>query len=300
MSHNALNRSNASNTAAPDSRPKTLYISDLDGTLLNEQSAVSPVSKALLSRLISVNGALFTVATARTQATVTKLMEGIPAILPYIVMNGAGMWHAADEHYTTRSPIPEQTVHQIVAIYERRGIHPFVYRDHRGVIRAHHYTELTPTEKAFMAERTGTPYKQFVINDDPYRTDGDNALIIFSTNSFDRLEEVYHDILDAQIPCHAVCYHDIFNIRDGILEVYAPGVTKAAAVAALKKRTHAGRLVVFGDNLNDREMMALADHSVAVENAVPELKELASEVIGSNTADSVVKWIEQDIIQHAE
>lgn len=282
------------------SHKTTLYVSDLDGTLLNEQSVVSPVSKALLTRLITVNGALFTVATARTQATVTKLLEGIPAILPYIVMNGAGMWHAADEHYTHRSTIPEPTVQQIVAIYERRGIHPFVYRDHRGVIKAHHYTDLTSTEKAFIAERTGTPYKHFVINNDPYRTDGDNALIIFSTNSFARLEEVYHDILEARIPCHAVCYHDIFNIRDGILEVYAPGVTKAAAIAALKKRTRADRLVVFGDNLNDREMMALADHSVAVENAVPELKAIASEVIGPNTADSVVKWIEQDIIRGAE
>lgn len=288
---------NTADTTTTNNRPKTLYISDLDGTLLNEQSAVSPASKALLSRLITVDGALFTVATARTQATVTKLMEGIPAILPYIVMNGAGMWHAADEHYTSRSPIAEQTVQQIVTIYEHRGIHPFVYRDHKGIIEAHHYTELTPTEKAFIAQRTGTPYKHFVIDDDPYRTTGDNALIIFSTNDFSRLEEVYHDILDAGIPCHAVCYHDIFNIRDGILEVYAPGVTKAAAVAALKKRTNAGRLVVFGDNLNDREMMALADHSVAVENAVPELKEIASEVIGPNSADSVAKWIEQDIKQ---
>ena len=38
-------------------------------------------------------------------------------------------------------------------------------------------------------------------------------------------------------------------------------------------------------------MMQAADYSVAVENAFPEVKAAASEVIGPNTADSVARWI---------
>ncbi len=56
-------------------------------------------------------------------------------------------------------------------------------------------------------------------------------------------------------------------------------------------------MVVFGDNLNDIAMLQAADYSVAVENAFPEVKAIASEVIGPNTAHSVAHWIEADLIQ---
>ena len=54
---------------------KTLYVSDLDGTLLDNTSRVSPATSAMLNETIA-GGALFTVATARTPATVQPLLQG--------------------------------------------------------------------------------------------------------------------------------------------------------------------------------------------------------------------------------
>lgn len=42
-----------------------------------------------------------------------------------------------------------------------------------------------------------------------------------------------------------------------------------------------------------REMFELADESYAVENAVPELKELATGIIWSNDADGVARGLEK-------
>lgn len=50
-------------------------------------------------------------------------------------------------------------------------------------------------------------------------------------------------------------------------------------------------LTVFGDNANDIKMFKLAGKAIAVNNATQELKSYASEVIGSNEEDSVVKYI---------
>jgi Cof subfamily protein (haloacid dehalogenase superfamily) len=47
----------------------------------------------------------------------------------------------------------------------------------------------------------------------------------------------------------------------------------------------------FGDGMNDLEMFKMADEAYAVENAVPELKALATAVIGSNDEDAVAKWL---------
>ena len=56
----------------------------------------------------------------------------------------------------------------------------------------------------------------------------------------------------------------------------------------------ADRLTVFGDNLNDIPMMQVADCAIAVENALPEVKAVAHEIIGPNTSDSVARYILKD------
>ena len=107
------------------------------------------------------------------------------------------------------------------------------------------------------------------------------------------LKEVYDEIL-ATVDCSPVCYHDIFDPEQGILEVYSAGTDKAHAITTLAREVGADRIVVFGDNRNDLPMMAIAHHSVAVANAVPEVLAQAHEVIGPNTEHSVARWIEED------
>ena len=51
------------------------------------------------------------------------------------------------------------------------------------------------------------------------------------------------------------------------------------------------RLVVFGDGVNDIDMFEIADEAYAVENAVDELKEIATGVIACNDEDGVAKWL---------
>ena len=64
-----------------------LFVTDLDGTLLNSNKEVSDYSAETLNMLIDkdVN---FTVATARTPATVVELLEKINLRLPAVLMNG--------------------------------------------------------------------------------------------------------------------------------------------------------------------------------------------------------------------
>lgn len=274
---------------------RTLYITDLDGTLLNSDSRVSERSKAILSDLVTRHNILFSIATARTPATAVELMSGVPTRIPLIVMAGAAMWDTALGEYVNTVPIPEESVQRLCTAYEAHGVHPFVYRNHHGVLHAYHHTSIDDDERHFMGERTSSPYKRFVVAAEPYSASTAPTLLIFAMNRFKLLDAVQRDIIAARIPCHSVCYHDIFNHDNGILEVYAPGVTKAAAVTRLKEQTGADRLVVFGDNLNDREMMQAADYSVAVENAFDEVKAIADETIEANTADSVARWIAADV-----
>ena len=52
-----------------------------------------------------------------------------------------------------------------------------------------------------------------------------------------------------------------------------------------------GRIISFGDAVNDIPMFDISDECYAVENAVDEVKAAATGIIGSNEEDGVAKWL---------
>ena len=66
---------------------KILYISDLDGTLLQSDQTISAFSAETLNALIR-NGLLFSYATARSYATASKVTSNLQLCIPVIVFNG--------------------------------------------------------------------------------------------------------------------------------------------------------------------------------------------------------------------
>ena len=73
---------------------KTLFISDLDGTLLNQNDALSQKTIAIIRRL-QEEGMYFTYATARSYATASIVAKGLVPSVPVILYNGATMIDAA-------------------------------------------------------------------------------------------------------------------------------------------------------------------------------------------------------------
>ena len=275
----------------------TLYVSDLDGTLLGEDSQLSAVTVATLNRIIGELGGLFTVATARTPATVVPLMQQVHARLPFIVIGGSAMWNPVSMSYEHTRGIDYMTVNAVADVFDRRGAHPFIYRRHgKNLLHTHHYGPLSPQEERFIAERQHLPLKQFFLDDRDFRHSDDEALLIFSMNKYAVLKSIADDLRTSVPTCSVMVYHDIFDESEGYLEIFSAGTSKAAAIGDLARQLGAGRVVVFGDNRNDIAMMQAADFSVAVDNAFTEVKSVASEVIGPNTVDSGARWIETELL----
>ena len=275
---------------------KTLYVSDLDGTLLDNSSQLSAGTVATLNRVIGELGGLFTVATARTPATVVPLMQEVHAQLPFIVIGGSAMWNPVTGGYEHTHGIDDKTVNAVADVFDGHHSHPFIYRRHGdNMLQAHHYGPLTDQEARFIEARQHLPLKRFFLDDIGYRHSKDEALLIFSLNKYAVLKAIAEDLKASVNTCSVMLYHDIFDESEGYLEIFTAGTSKAAAIRNLAHEVGAGRIVVFGDNRNDIAMMQAADHSVAVGNAFPEVKAAASEVIGPNTADSVARWIEKEL-----
>lgn len=275
---------------------KTLYISDLDGTLLNSDSEVSSRSARIISEL-TARGALISVATARTPASVVPLMHHAATTPPFIVMTGAALWLRHEAAYADPVFMSPELLDNVLETLDRSGLNPFIYAldPDDGLLHVYHSMEMNRKENQFYQERRALPLKKFHIGDPLPSRLHDRVILVYTTGPADSIYAAAALLDKPGMPsCSVSAYPDIFDPSTALIEVFAPTVSKADAVLRLKKVLRADRLVVFGDNLNDLSMMEVADLAVAVDNARPEVRDNADIVIGSNNDDSVARFIAAD------
>lgn len=276
---------------------KTLYISDLDGTLLGNDSRISEFSAKTISELTE-KGALITVATARTPATVQVLMQQTLTAPPAIVMTGAAMWSRTELRFIEPKFMSGETAAKIKSIMELENVNPFIYcldADSKH-LSVYHPMAMNHKEQAFYDERRNLKLKTFHLGDMPDGDEWNRVMLIFTTGDADAISRAAKKV-DSACECSMSVYPDIFDPKSAIIEIFASGVSKSNAALRLKEMTGTTRIVAFGDNLNDLPMFEIADMSVAVDNAQPEVKQAAHNVIGCNSENSVAKFIKKDFEQ---
>lgn len=271
----------------------TLYVSDLDGTLLGNDSRLSPATVDMLNRAIE-RGTLFSVATARTPATVADIFRDVRLRHPLVLMTGAVIWDPATGRYLETRFHDEQTIREILGLYRRENFPTFIYTLRDDKIHIYHQGPLNDTERRFMEERIGNPYKEFHIPPDgdstlPDRLD--NVLLLFAMQPSGPGKKIFDEVRRGAWDVSPMYYHDQNGPQVANMEVFPPGATKAGTVRLLARMLGANRIVAFGDNFNDRPLLRIADESIAVENAIPEVKEEADRIIGPNTSDAVAREI---------
>lgn len=276
---------------------KHLFITDLDGTLLNSHSLISQHSAEIISGL-SHKGALISIATARTPGTVEPLLQNTFTTPPAVVMTGAAIWDRASQTYIHPQFIDPDSVARINATCLKHGLNPFTYTiQPSGIIHTYFHGQPDNKERRFIDERSHLKLKRIhIIPRKPGKALPvyPNTVLIFSLG---QTAQVYGiaDELRQNTLCSVSSYPDIFNHHQAYIEIFAPEVNKASAVRQLKEFIGADRMTVFGDNLNDIPMMKIADTAVAVENALPQVKEIADIIIGSNNDDAVARYILEHI-----
>lgn len=268
---------------------KTLYLTDLDGTLLNGSQQVSARSREILSRLIDA-GLNFTCATARSRFTSLKAMCGLEPRLPMIVYNGTFIQDHADGRVVFGHYLERETAHEIIRWYISHGIFPIVYSFIDGREHFSYVPQLScPALLDFVATREGDP--RLRPTELPGLYDGD-IFYITAMGSEETLSEGYR-LFSADRSLNCLLYPETYT-GDLWLEIMPAAASKSSAAAHLKELLGCERLVCFGDGVNDIPMFRLADECYAVSNAADELKAIATGIIGSNEEDAVALWLEQN------
>lgn len=102
-------------------RRDILFISGLDGTLLNKNGNLSDYGRVELNRMLD-DGAKFTVATMRTPASLMEPLRDIRIKLPVIVMDGAALFDISNKEYVKVYVISHQKAGEVLSLVKEAGL----------------------------------------------------------------------------------------------------------------------------------------------------------------------------------
>lgn len=274
----------------------TVYVSDLDGTLLTNEAVLSEFSRRTLHELLA-EGLLFTVASARSVVSMRTMLAGVKLSLPIVEFNGAFISDLTTGRHEIINSIEPAVVEDVYRLFTQHDCVPFV-STFNGTEDCVYYNEISNAGMHwYLNDRLAKNDTRWRITDDLHRSFRDRVVCLTVIGAANVLSEVENSVRERH--GGAVVTHRFEN-------QYSPGwywltihdryATKDQAIRVLLKKYGlcGSELVVFGDQNNDATMFGLADRAIAVENATTELKQCATHIIGANQTDSVMRYIRND------
>lgn len=252
---------------------------DLDGTLLNDEKKISPHTKNVIQCAIE-QGHIVIISTGRPHRASIQYYQELGLDTPMVNFNGALIHHPVDKKWDVlHNPMPKRTALSIVeACYDLHAknilaeIGDNVYLDK--------YDE--DILNIFAKTSENVPFTignlKSKLNDDP------TSLLIYPHP--DHIQEM-RDNLDEH---HAeIIEHRKWGAPWEIIEIVKKGINKAIGVdkIAYYYGIPKERIIAFGDEDNDLEMIDYAGVGVAMGNAIDELKSIANVVTKDNNQDGI-------------
>lgn len=265
----------------PDIR---LIVTDMDGTLLNDAKELHPDFWPLIEQLRR-RGILFSPASGRQYYTLEREFADLAADMVFIAENGSIVMRGG--HEISSDCLRREDALRIVRTLRAAGgpgIHTGI--DGGILVCGKQSAYIERSDPAFL-DQVDRYYARLQIVDDLTRVIDDDVLKI-AVYDFGSAE---HGTLPHLTEFRAS--HKVVVSSENWLDVNTRTANKGRAVTALQSALGItpAQTMVFGDFLNDLEMMDTADYAFAMHNAHPLLHERARFVAPSNNDNGVIRTI---------
>lgn len=261
----------------PDIR---LIAADMDGTLLDDDKELHEHFWPLVAHLTE-RGILFCPASGRQYHTLHRGFGEVADDLVYIAENGAYVVRGRRE-ISSDTLAPDAVARVVHAVRELTD----AGADVGAVVCGKASAYIERTDPPFRAQ-TDEYYASLTVVDDLLERPDDGILKV-AIYDFGVAEE-------GAAPALAGLAREVQVVVSGEhwVDVQNLGTNKGAALRAIQRELGItpAQTMVFGDFLNDLEMMDAADHSYAMDNAHPLLRERARFTAPPNTENGVVRTI---------
>ncbi|WP_152657517.1 Cof-type HAD-IIB family hydrolase [Oceanobacillus sp. CFH 90083] len=244
-------------------RPVVFF--DLDGTLLTSEQKVAKSSIEAIEKLIE-NGGLPVLATGRPVFETKELREQT-GIESAILLNGQFIVHEGKVIYRNR--INPVILKKLEEYTEQRGV-TICYHTSERIYTTNDQSELLKKD----CKHCGREMP--VVDDDIYMNKPVYQVEIFLEEGEEEYQEKFPEL------------HFVRNSPYNC-DVFPKDISKATGIKEFLEITEFSKehTYAFGDGLNDLEMFQFVKTSIAMENSVEEIKEVATYITKSNDDDGI-------------
>ncbi|NEW60574.1 HAD-IIB family hydrolase [Sulfurovum sp. bin170] len=268
-----------------------LFITDLDHTFLHSSQRVTQFSRDIWNSL--TNKTLLSVATARSFNKTQEFLHGMHLKAPLILLDGA-MVVTTEKKVIDLKILSKKVTDAVIEEGKKFNIEPFI---------------ISLNDKKTLSETFSLPpimnsFQSYLI-DKSYSTDPRISYKSKIEGAEDTLKIVYmaeESLLRPLAEHLQKTFDNVVEIKLSpenymgcwFLTILHPLGDKAHALHKVSEYLDIplAKITVFGDSINDIEMFKIAGTSVAVSNALDEVKNEASIILPhSNDEDAVAKYL---------
>jgi Cof subfamily protein (haloacid dehalogenase superfamily) len=261
--------------------PIALVISDIDGTLITSNHEVTEATKRAAAKLYE-RGIALSLASSRPPRSIVPLADALKLQGPFAAFNGA-LVVKRDGEVLARSIVSASTTAGIKHIADQFGIAVWVYDEvDWWAPRRDAFVEREEHTSGFSARIEG--YDKRIMSD------VNKLTVVGKPELVAQAEERVLAELGDQVSAS--------KSKPRFLDVTAHGIHKGTVVVRLADllKIPTDRVAVIGDGPNDIEMFKQAGVSIAMGQAVDEVKDAATYMTTSNDDEGWGRGIEQYVL----
>lgn len=262
-----------------------LIVLDLDGTLLTDDKIITEkTAQSLIKAKQQGHHVMF--ATGRAYRATAQYYKQLELATPIINFNGAFVHHPTNRSWKTIHETLSLDIVKEMMDSMQQFLWDNIVAEVSDDVYIHH-----PDDKLIAAYSLGNPHIttgeiQKLLKDNPtsllINTDISNAAAIQK-----HLTEVHGELVG----------HRLWDSPWGnVIEVFRSGLSKASGLAHVAKWMDIprDRIIAFGDENNDLEMIDYAGVGVAMANSIDALKLIADEIApASNNEDGIAQVLNE-------
>jgi Cof subfamily protein (haloacid dehalogenase superfamily) len=267
-----------------------LIVFDLDGTLLDARSRVSPHTAETLRQLRG-QGIAYTVATGRTLHGARDLLEGHGFHLPHIYKNGVMIWQPDRNSYSSENLLTLPEIRHVLEAFMAVSVTPFIFTlepENRHVVYHAPLKHAAEHRLAKLFEQD-RDMQLLPVAQMSARADITNISALGAPEAIDAV------VAQIRAEEHLVAYAGSALEGEGLhwVDIHHSAASKGGAITQLKQDLCASKVICFGDSDNDLSMFAMADESYAPANAKRAVREAATAVIGHHDEDGISQFLRE-------
>lgn len=260
-----------------------LIASDMDGTLLPPYtSQVSDQAKEQIDRLIR-HGILFCPASGRQYPNLKMLFEPLGDRIPYICENGAAV--LLHGQVIASAPMERSCCEELLRDLA-------VQDGYELQVNVVHTCYLQPKEESYLRLLRDQVKNHVTVVNDIFSV-LDQPILKISVYNADGISQEYLNWIQGK-------YGGVFQVlqtSENFIDATAPGISKGWGMEQLARylQIPLADTLAMGDHNNDREILELVGHPVAMKNGLPAIQKLAGRTISrvEDFLEELLQAIEQ-------